>query len=146
MQAGSAYTYAYVTVGEFWAFVIGWNIILEHCLGAAAVARSWSGYLDSLFHHAISNGTIATVGEIHMTVITLSLNPIIYPQCGVIKFNHLLGDYPDLVAFLVVVVVSIFMGIGAKSSTNFNTTFTIINMVPFFQVPVSLVSRSELSL
>ena len=45
-----------------------------------------------------------------------------------ITFNHLLGDYPDFVAFLVVIVVSIFMAIGAKSSTNFNSVFTAINL------------------
>ncbi len=65
-KAGSAYTYTYVTVGEFWAFIIGWNIILEHMLGAAAIARSWSGYLDSLLGHVIKNGTIYAVGEMQV--------------------------------------------------------------------------------
>lgn len=64
-KAGSAYTYTYVGVGELWAFVIGWNIILEHMLGAAAVARSWSGYLDSLLGNVISNSTIARTGHLH---------------------------------------------------------------------------------
>ncbi|KHJ78394.1 hypothetical protein OESDEN_21985, partial [Oesophagostomum dentatum] len=102
-KAGSAYTYAYVSVGELWAFVIGWNIVLEHMLGAAAVARSWSGYLDSLLGNVISNTTIE-------------------------RSSSFFGDYPDVVAFILIVVVGIFVALGSKASTNFNSTFTIINM------------------
>jgi amino acid transporter len=40
-KAGSSYVYTYLTMGEFWAFLIGWNIILEHLLGAASVSRAW---------------------------------------------------------------------------------------------------------
>src|SRR5262245_53277113 len=46
--AGSAYTYAYVTLGEFVAWVIGWDLILEYALGAATVAVGWSGNVVSL--------------------------------------------------------------------------------------------------
>lgn len=46
--AGSAYTYTFATLGEFMAWMIGWNLILEYALGAAAVSISWSGYLLSL--------------------------------------------------------------------------------------------------
>jgi APA family basic amino acid/polyamine antiporter len=47
--AGSAYTYAYATMGEVVAWVIGWDLVLEFALGAAVVARGWSGYLQNLF-------------------------------------------------------------------------------------------------
>ncbi len=47
--AGSAYSYAYVSIGELAAWVIGWDLVLEFALGAAVVARSWSGYLQNLF-------------------------------------------------------------------------------------------------
>ncbi|KAK6041129.1 hypothetical protein COOONC_21365, partial [Cooperia oncophora] len=107
-KAGSAYTYAYVGVGELWAFIIGWNIVLEHMLGAAAVARSWSGYLDSLLSNVISNTTIERVGRI--------------------ESSSFFGDYPDIVAFLLIVVVAIFVALGSKVSTNFNSVFTIVNM------------------
>ncbi|MBV8615972.1 MAG: amino acid permease, partial [Acetobacteraceae bacterium] len=46
--AGSAYTYAYATVGEIVAWIIGWDLILEYAMGAATVAVGWSGYLVSL--------------------------------------------------------------------------------------------------
>src|ERR1700761_5885894 len=45
--AGSAYTYAYATMGEFVAWLIGWDLILEYSLGATTVAISWSGYVNS---------------------------------------------------------------------------------------------------
>ncbi|ADG78725.1 Amino acid permease-associated region OS=Tsukamurella paurometabola (strain ATCC 8368 / DSM/ CCUG 35730 / CIP 100753 / JCM 10117 / KCTC 9821 / NBRC 16120/ NCIMB 702349 / NCTC 13040) OX=521096 GN=Tpau_2114 PE=4 SV=1 [Tsukamurella paurometabola] len=47
--AGSAYTYAYATIGEVFAWIIGWDLLLEFGLGAAVVSRSWSGYLADLF-------------------------------------------------------------------------------------------------
>ncbi|TDP97522.1 amino acid permease [Labedaea rhizosphaerae] len=48
--AGSAYTYAYATVGEIVAWIIGWDLVLEFVLGASVVSRGWSGYLQNLFH------------------------------------------------------------------------------------------------
>lgn len=47
--AGSAYTYSYATMGEFIAWIIGWDLVLEYAIGAATVASSWSGYLNKLF-------------------------------------------------------------------------------------------------
>src|ERR1700752_2333776 len=46
---GSAYTYAYATMGELIAWIIGWDLILEYALGAITVAIGWSGYVTSLF-------------------------------------------------------------------------------------------------
>src|SRR5438874_10374395 len=42
--AGSAYTYAYATLGELFAWIIGWDLVLEYAVGAATVANGWSGY------------------------------------------------------------------------------------------------------
>lgn len=47
--AGSSYTYAYTTIGEVFAWIIAWDLILEFALGAAVVARGWSGYLQGVF-------------------------------------------------------------------------------------------------
>ena len=45
--SGSAYTYAYATMGELVAWIIGWDLLLEYALGAATVAIGWSGYVVS---------------------------------------------------------------------------------------------------
>src|SRR5262245_17913053 len=46
--AGSAYTYAYCTMGELFAWIIGWDLVLEYAVGASAVAHGWSGYFQSV--------------------------------------------------------------------------------------------------
>ena len=46
--AGSAYTYAYATLGELFAWIIGWDLVLEYAIGAATVADGWSGYFVEL--------------------------------------------------------------------------------------------------
>jgi len=48
--AGSAYTYAYATMGEFIAWIIGWDLVLEYAVAAAMVAVSWSRYAGSFLH------------------------------------------------------------------------------------------------
>src|SRR5437016_10176692 len=48
--AGSAYTYAYATMGELLAWIIGWDLVLEYAVGAATVAVRWSSYVTKLFH------------------------------------------------------------------------------------------------
>ncbi|XP_075237597.1 cationic amino acid transporter 4 [Lycorma delicatula] len=106
-KAGSAYIYTYVSIGEFWAFIIGWNIILEHMIGAASVARAWSGYVDSLLGNWIANFTMTHVGELH---------------------EELLGKYPDFVAFSVCIFYASLLGLGVKGSAMVNSVFTIINL------------------
>lgn len=54
-KAGSAYIYSFVTIGEFIAFLIGWNLILEYAIGAASVSKGISNYIDELTGNAISD-------------------------------------------------------------------------------------------
>jgi APA family basic amino acid/polyamine antiporter len=55
--AGSAYTFSYATFGEFLAWTIGWNLVLELAIGGAVVAKGWSSYLDTVF--ILPSGTVA---------------------------------------------------------------------------------------
>lgn len=105
-KAGSAYTYTYVCVGELIAFVIGWDMVLEYMVGAAAVARSWSGYVQALASNPhVTNGTNGT-----------SLGLSFVPAHG------------DWIAVIAIGIVCVFMAMGVKSSTNLNTFFTIVNL------------------
>ncbi|GIL35628.1 amino acid permease [Phycicoccus sp. DTK01] len=70
--AGSAYTYAYATIGEVFAWIIGWDLILEFALGAAVVARGWSGYAQELFDLPTSifgEESVANLGAIAIVLL-----------------------------------------------------------------------------
>ncbi|XP_077257317.1 cationic amino acid transporter 4 [Temnothorax americanus] len=107
-KAGSAYIYTYVAIGEFWAFIVGWNLILEHMIGAASVARAWSGYVDSLTGGAISNYTRDVMGEWTM--------------------GEPLGTYPDVLACGLCLVYAMLLGVGVKTSATVNSLLTIVNL------------------
>ncbi|BFZ22946.1 hypothetical protein BsWGS_25985 [Bradybaena similaris] len=107
-KAGSAYSYTYVTIGELWGFLIGWNVILEHVIGAASVSRAWSGALDAIFNQAIRNGTITEIGRLSHD-------------------NEWVSEYPDLVATGITIIAFTIIGFGAKISINFNSVFTVLN-------------------
>ena len=77
--AGSAYSYAYATVGEIVAWIIGWDLLLEFVLGASVVSRGWSGYLQSLFglptsifgeSSVVNVGAIAIVAVLTVVAVT----------------------------------------------------------------------------
>src|ERR1700752_3868193 len=63
--AGSAYTFSYATFGEFLAWVIGWNLLLELAIGAAVVAKGWSSYLGTVFGFGSAS---VPVGSFHLDV------------------------------------------------------------------------------
>ncbi|MFC6714103.1 APC family permease [Branchiibius cervicis] len=71
--AGSSYTYAYTTIGEIFAWIIAWDLILEFALGAAVVARGWSGYIAGVFNLPskwfAEEGSVVNVGAIFITLV-----------------------------------------------------------------------------
>lgn len=74
--AGSSYTYAYTTIGEIFAWIIAWDLVLEFVLGAAVVARGWSGYLqDSLGLPTAIFGedSVVNVGAVFIVIVLGSI-------------------------------------------------------------------------
>lgn len=114
-KAGSAYVYSYVTVGEFIAFIIGWNLILEYVIGTASVARGLSNYIDAL----IGN----TMGKTLHSIMPINIS--------------FLSEYPDFFAFGMVMLLIILLSVGVKESSLLNNIFTVINLVTILIVIVA---------
>lgn len=101
---GSAYAYAYAGFGEFIAWLIGWNLILEYAMSVATVAIGWSGYVNNLLQTL----------NIHIPD-ALQKNPF---EGGVINF----------LAFGIVILLSILLSIGTKQSARFNACIVFIKL------------------
>ncbi|CAD7006318.1 cationic amino acid transporter 3 [Ceratitis capitata] len=106
-KAGSAYVYSYVTVGEFVAFTIGWNLILEYVIGTASVARGLSGYFDALINNSMSQ-SLQEAMPMHV---------------------DFLATYPDFLAFGVILLLAALLGFGVKESSFLNNIFTTVNLL-----------------
>ena len=108
--AGSAYTYSYATMGEFIAWIIGWDLVLEYAVGAATVASSWSGYLGKLFH----TFGVSLPQELLMTPFDVGANG----AAGII----------NLPAVFIVVIMSLILIKGTSESAWVNTAIVIMKV------------------
>jgi APA family basic amino acid/polyamine antiporter len=129
--AGSAYTYGYATLGEFVAWIIGWDLVLEYAFGAATVASGWSGYFVGLlqdFHIHLPPQLTTTPGDVlyfyHDRWQQLAALPA---GVGANGLPHVTGVF-NLVAFLAILVITAVLVIGIEESANLNTTFVIIKL------------------
>jgi APA family basic amino acid/polyamine antiporter len=132
--AGSAYTYAYATMGELMAWIIGWDLVLEYGLSTATVAVGWSGYFLSLLADAGIHLPAALSGAPGETVAMGSLGT------GAGIFN--------LPAAMIVLLVTALLVIGIKQSANTNTVLVIIKamvLVVFVLAGAAYVNRANLT-
>ncbi len=114
--SGSAYAYGYGTLGEFVAWIIGWDLILEYAFGAATVAVGWSGYVVSLFRDTLGIPFPLALSAPPGTTITLADGTT---ATGV--FN--------LPAFLISVAVTFLLIKGIKESASFNSLIVVVKIV-----------------
>jgi APA family basic amino acid/polyamine antiporter len=121
--AGSAYTYGYATLGEFIAWIIGWDLILEYALGAATVAVGWSGYVVSFLHDfgiqfpaslSAAPGTVVTLAD--GSTVTALLN---------------------LPAVLIAIAVTMLLVIGIKESADVNSVIVVVKVAVVLLVIVA---------
>jgi len=138
--AGSAYTYGYATLGEIFAWIIGWDLVLEYAFGAATVASGWSGYFVSLLRDIgiqVPPQWAATPGtEMVLYAGRWSALRTIRPAlqgAGVdpATLPHVIAHF-NLVAFLAIAVVTTVLVIGVRESANTNSAMVMIKLLVVF--------------
>ena len=113
--AGSAYTYSYAVFGELAAWMVGWALILEYAIAAAAVAVGWSGYINGFLHE---------IGYGLPLALTAGPADIIVGPNG----TKSAGGF-NLLAFLVSLFVTVLLVIGTTKSARFTAILVIIKMI-----------------
>lgn len=106
--AGSAYTFSYATFGEFIAWTIGWNLLLELVIGAAVVAKGWSSYLHTVFKLA---GDSIAVGPVQLDWGSLVIVTIVATLLGL--GTKLSSQFSTVVTAVKVTVVLLVIAVGA---------------------------------
>lgn len=112
--SGSAYTYGYATMGEFIAWIIGWDLILEYLFGSATVAVGWSGYVTSF------------LADLGITIpAKISQSPFVFDATG----WHLSGAIINFPAVFIIALMATLLVIGIKESARFNNIIVMIKVV-----------------
>jgi basic amino acid/polyamine antiporter, APA family len=111
--AGSADTYAYTTLGELFAWIIGWDLILEYAIGAATVANGWSSYFQRI------------LGKLHITLPdAIAKAPLAYDDGGFSVTNGII----NLPAVLIVAVLTVILVKGIRESARVNAVLVAIKV------------------
>jgi APA family basic amino acid/polyamine antiporter len=115
--AGSAYTYAYCTLGELFAWIIGWDLILEYAVGAATVANGWSGYFQSV------------LGKFGLALPDfLRKAPLEYIHTDTDAYFQWTNSYVNLPAVIIVMIITAVLVKGISESANFNALMVFIKL------------------
>lgn len=133
--AGSAYTYAYATLGEFLAWIIGWDLILEYLFAASTVSVGWSGYVVSFLqdfniylpiqYTAATGSVLINIPDLGWKPLTESLSQSLTASgMNVSLLPHVTGIV-NLPAMFIVAVLTTLLVIGIRESANFNNIMVI---------------------
>ena len=126
-QAGSAYAYSYATLGEFIAWIIGWDLILEYAVGNVAVAIAWSGYFNSLLTgFGIDLPGWLTHG--YRTAL-LSSDPAVH---ALLETAPRIAGIPvilNIPAFLIVMFVTALLAMGVRESIRANNIMVVVKLL-----------------
>ena len=124
--SGSAYAYTYATMGEFLAWIIGWDLILEYAVGNVAVAVAWSGYFSSL----LSAFGISLPGWLSHGYfqVKMAADPALHSLMDTAPHIFGMPVLLNLPAFVIVGLVTALLCIGVKESTRANTIMVIIKL------------------
>jgi APA family basic amino acid/polyamine antiporter len=114
--SGSAYAYGYGTLGEFVAWIIGWDLILEYAFGAATVAVGWSGYVVSLFRETLGINFPLALSKGPFETITLADGGTVH---GIV----------NLPGVLIALGVTLLLIRGIKESASFNSVIVLIKVL-----------------
>jgi basic amino acid/polyamine antiporter, APA family len=136
--SGSAYTYAYATMGEFIAWIIGWDLILEYLFAASTVAVGWSGYVVSFLKDfglvipaqftAAFGSLLVEIPQIGYKLATPELTKSLADSGIVIdSLPHLTGVL-NLPAMFIVATITMLLLIGIRESAKFNNVMVVIKV------------------
>ena len=113
--AGSAYTYAYATLGELFAWIIGWDLVLEYAVGSSTVAHGWSAHFQDFLRSFGINIPFAFGNA-----------PFDFdPATG---HFFATGAYFDVAAILITAIIATILVVGIRESARFNATMVIIKL------------------
>ena len=129
--AGSAYTYAYASFGELFAWIIGWALIMEYSIGNIYVAFSWSDYFTSFLHRVhvnIPDYLTCSYLEAKKAVVENSINIELINAWNSAPIIGGLKIIFDLPAIVINLLITILVYIGVKESRNFSNVMVVLKL------------------